>query len=71
MTDKVLSIKFSSVDAFKTYTRRAFAVTASRLVAFRVHEVADTKVSCRALFNQTEALPLDGTVIATILGLKQ
>ena len=71
LTDKVLSIKFPSTDAFKAYTRRAFTVTASRLVAFRVHEVTDTKISCRALFNQTEALPIDGAVIAGILGLKQ
>ena len=68
---KRLTVEFSNTDAFKTYTRRAFTVTASRLVAFKVHEVKETSVICHALFNQTKPMPIEGSMIAMVLGLKQ
>ena len=71
LTEKILTLKFSDADAFKAYTRRAFTVTASRLVAFKVHDIKETSVICCSLFNQTEPMPLDGSMIATILNLKQ
>ena len=71
LNGKILTVEFTDADAFKTYTRRAFTVTASRLVAFKVHEVKKTSVICHALFNQTKPVPLEGSMIAMVFGLKQ
>ena len=63
----VLSISFSTEDEFRNYTRRAFAVCASRLVAFAAVEIQEKTVKCKALFNHTPSLQIDEAVITAIL----
>ena len=66
-TDSVLKINFKSTVEFKEYVRRAFAVVASRQVAFAVVEIQSGFVKCRALFNHTSKLECDDAIIDLIL----
>ena len=64
----VLTLKFKTTEEFRTYTRRALAITASRMIAFTVDEVQEQSVKCRALFNHTAPLQIDDSIIDMILG---
>lgn len=71
LKDKILEIKFPSHSHFCDYTRRALAIRATRLVAFAVTEILTNKVTCRALFNQTEPLVMDESIIDAVLSVHQ
>ena len=62
-----MRIDFKSSTEFKNYTRRAMPIRATRLVAFTVGTVTDTKITCVALFNQTEPLIVDESIIDMVL----
>lgn len=67
LKEKTLTIMFDSCDKFRNFVRRALAVRASRLIAFGVIEITDTRITCGALFNQTEPLSVDATAIESFL----
>ena len=58
----LLTIFFETNTEFIEYIRRAFRVTASRLVAFTAESVGDRLVRCRAIFNHTPYLKVVGSV---------
>ena len=59
----LLTVHFESGVQFTDYTRRAFRVKASRLVAFIVDGMTETRVACRCIFNHTPILRVVGTII--------
>ena len=71
LKENVLTIRFKTVEEFTNYTRRAFMITASRLVAFTAVDIQTDQVKCSALFNHTSPLEIDSATIDMILGVKQ
>ena len=67
LVEKTLTVKFNTCAEFRDFVRRALAVRASRLIAFGIIEVTGKKITCGALFNQTEPLTIDESVIESLL----
>lgn len=63
LTEKTLLVKFESLDQFRAFTRRAFAIRASRMIAFGVTEITENKITCGALFNETESVGIAESVL--------
>ena len=58
----LMTVSFTSSSEFTDFTRRAFRVIVSRLVAFTVDTVTEKVVTCKALFNHTPFLDVVGTL---------
>ena len=71
LKENILTIQIESTEKFHNYTRRAFAIMASRLVAFTVDSIQAKYVKCSALFNHTPPLDIDSAIIDMILENKQ
>ena len=67
LVEKTLTVKFKTCTEFRDFVRRALAVRASRLIAFGITEITETKITCGALLNQTEPLVIDESIIESLL----
>lgn len=67
LVEKTLTVKFKACNEFRDFVRRALAIRASRLIAFGIDEIEETKITCGALFNQTKPLAIDESVVESLL----
>ena len=62
LNGRSLTIEFENLSEFTDYTRRAFRIMATRLIAFVVQSLAEKSVTCLAIFNHTPQLEVVGSI---------